>query len=272
VTPPTDTTLTDDAVSDPPPIDPRIRQRRIAIARNQGRRRLLWLGGLSLMAALAVIGWVLLHTGLFGVRVVTVSGVHPHTADAAIVATAGVGRHPPLISIDPGATAARIEALPFIASARVQRRWPDGLAIAVTERVPTLTMAGPGRGWSVLDASGRTLEVLPARPPGLIVLVGHTATGAAPPAPVGGSLPPWAGAALRVSRTLPRAFSAQVVSVTAEPDGTIDLALDSGITVLLGTDTELGDKYEDLAAIIAHGSLRGATTIDVSVPGSPAVG
>jgi cell division protein FtsQ len=270
--PPTDSTLTDDAVSDAPSIDPRIRQRRIAIARDQGRRRLLWAGGLLLVAVLAVIGWGLLHTGIFGARVITVSGVHPFTTDAAIVAAADLDRHPPLISIDPGTTAARVETLPFIAAARVQRHWPDGVTIAVTERVPTLTMAGPGAAWSVLDGSGRTLQVLPARPPGLIVLVDHTAAGGVAPAPVGGSLPAWAGAGLRVSRTLPRAFSGQVVSVTAAPDGTIDLALNSGITVMLGTDTELTAKYEDVAAIIAHASLRGATTIDVSVPSSPAVG
>jgi hypothetical protein len=40
----------------------------------------------------------------------------------------------------------------------------------------------------------------------------------------------------------------------------------------LGTDTELNAKYEDVAAIIAHASLVGATTIDVSVPQSPTVG
>jgi hypothetical protein len=76
---------------------------------------------------------------------------------------------------------------------------------------------------------------------------------------------------LAVSRTLPPAFSAQVVSVTVAPDATVSLALGSGLAVLVGTATDLHAKYEDVAAIIAHASLVGKRTIDVTVPQSPAV-
>ena len=69
---------------------------------------------------------------------------------------------------------------------------------------------------------------------------------------------PAGSAGLTVCRTLPPAFAAQVVSVTVAADGTVSLALNSGITVLLGTDTDLPAKYEDVAAIIAHASLHGA--------------
>ena len=51
----------------------------------------------------------------------------------------------------------------------------------------------------------------------------------------------------------------------------MSLGLNSGITVLLGTDTDMQAKYEDVAAVIAHASLHGATTIDVTVPQSPTV-
>jgi cell division protein FtsQ len=203
--------------------------------------------------------------------VVTVEGAHPHTPGAVIVATAGLDGHPPLISVDPGAAAARVETLPFIASARVQRHWPDGVTVTVSERVPVAAMAGPGSSWSILDKDGRTLQVVATSPPGLMVLAVHSAGGTVSPSPVGRTLPAGARDGLTVARTLPRAFSAQVVSVTEAADGTIDLGLNSGLTVVLGTDTDLASKYEDVAAIIAHGSLQGAHTIDVSVPASPAV-
>jgi cell division protein FtsQ len=254
-----------------PSIDPRIRQRRLAIQRSRGRRRLHWIGGALVALAVAAGAVVLLHSSWFSAEVVSVSGVHPHTSDAAIVAAAGLEHHPPLVSVDPGATADRVEALPFIATAQVHRHWPDGVAISVTERVPAMTMAGPGTSWSVLDGDGRTLEVGATRPLGLVLLVVHAAGGTLAPAAVGGTLVPDGSVGLTVCRTLPPAFSAQVTTVTVAPDGTVSLALNSGITILLGTDNDLHAKFEDVAAIIAHASLRGATTIDVTVPQSPTV-
>ena len=222
-----------------PSIDPRIRQRRADVQRRKGRRRLRWIVGVLVVVALAAVAAVLLHTPWFSARVVTVTGVHPNTSQAAIVDAAGLQHRPPLISVDPGATAARVEALPFIATAQVHRHWPDGVAIAVTERVPVATMAGPGASWSVLDGYGRTLAVRPTRPAGLPVLAVHTG---APWSRRRRWAEPWAPPArtpLTVCRTLPPAFSAQVISVTGAPDGTVSLALNSGITVLFGTDDDL---------------------------------
>ena len=72
-------------------------------------------------------------------------------------------------------------------------------------------------------------------------------------------------------KTLPPAFAAQVMSVTEAANHTVSLGLNSGLTVLLGTDSDLPAKYEDVAAIIAHAGLQGATTIDVTIPESPVV-
>ncbi|MGP8007226.1 MAG: cell division protein FtsQ/DivIB [Acidimicrobiales bacterium] len=89
---------------------------------------------------------------------------------------------------------------------------------------------------------------------------------------MGESLPPATEPGLKVCTTLPMAFSAQVVSVTVATDTTVNLALNSGLTVMLGTATDLSSKYEDVAAVIAHASLRGKKVIDVTVPDAPAVG
>jgi len=255
-----------------PAIDPRIRQRRVAVRRGMGRRRLRWLLAAVVVVVVVVGGYLLLHTAPFTSKVVVVTGPHPHTSTAAIVAAAGLGRPVPLIGVDTGAAAARVEALPYIATAQVSRRWPDGVRIVVTERVGVAVMAGPATSWSVVDATGRTLEVQPARPPTLVQLVVQTARGALAPAPVGGTLPPAAEPGLAVAASLPTAFSAQVTTVTVAPDRTVDLALTSGLTVELGTATDLPVKYEDVAAIIAHASLRGKKVIDVTVPDAPAVG
>jgi cell division protein FtsQ len=252
-------------------IDPRIRQRRVAIARRQGRRRLRIVVAVAIIVVVVAGGLGLLHTGWFSAKKVEVTGSHPHTPTATILSVAGLAGHPPLISVNSGAVAAKLERLPWIASARVSRNWPDHVTIAVTERVAVASLAGPGTSWSEVDRTGRTVEVDATRVAGLVDVAVSDARGPVPPAPLGATTAPAALPALEVARTLPPAFSAQVTQVIGAPDGTVNLALNSGLTVLLGTDDHLHHKYEDIAAIISGAPLHGAKTIDVTVPQSPTV-
>ena len=253
-------------------IDPRIRQRRVAIARRQGRRRLRIVVVMAIIVVLVAGGFGLLHTGFFSAKTVEVSGTHPHTSTTTILAAAGLAGHPPLIGVNAGAVAAKVEKLPWVATAQVSRNWPDHITIAVTERVAVAVMAGPATSWSEVDRTGRTVQVDASRAAGLVDLAVRDAKGG-PVAPgiLGSLAGPAALPALQVARTLPAAFSAQVTQVIGNPDGTVNLALNSGLTVLLGTDQDLHAKYEDVAAIIAGAPLQGAKTIDVTVPQSPTV-
>ena len=128
-------------------IDPRIRQRRVAVARHQGRRRLRIVVAAVIVVVVVAGGLGLLHTGFFSAKKVAVTGSHPHTPTATILAAAGLAGHPPLISVNPGAVTARVDRLPWIARARVSRNWPDRITIAVTERVAVAYVAGPGTSW-----------------------------------------------------------------------------------------------------------------------------
>ncbi len=58
-------------------IDPRIRQRRIEVARRRGRHRLRFVLAASALLALVVAGLAVLHTPWFSVRGVTVTGIPP---------------------------------------------------------------------------------------------------------------------------------------------------------------------------------------------------
>ena len=252
-------------------IDPRIRQRRVAVARHRGRRRLRIVVAVVIVVVL-VAGGIrpLAHRVLLGQE----GGGHrepPPYPDGDDPGRGRAGRSPPLISVNPGAVAAKVERLPWIATARVSRNWPDHITIAVTERVPVASMAGPGTSWSEVDRTGRTVQVDAARVPALVDVAVRDAKGGVPPAPLGSITNSAALPALRVARTLPPAFSGQVTQVIGNADGTVDLALNSGLTVLLGTDKALHAKYEAVAAIIAGAPLHGAKTIDVTVPQSPTV-
>ena len=102
--------------------------RRTAVIREQGRRRLrilaIGVAGTVFLAA----AWLLLHTPLFGARSVTVTG-NMHESAARVIEQAGLAGEPPLLDVDAGATATRLEQLPWVRSASVSVAWPDGVRI-----------------------------------------------------------------------------------------------------------------------------------------------
>jgi cell division septal protein FtsQ len=246
-------------------MDPRISARRIAVLREQGRRRLL-IGGVALGAvAVLVGGWFLLHTSLFSARSVTVTG-NVHETEAQVVAQAGLANQPPLLDIDAGAAAARLEQLPWVRTATVHVSWPDGVHIAVTEETPRFTASTAAGRWELLSSDGRVLGQSATRPPGLLLL-----TVPAPPGQPGSVLSSRDAAGLRVASSLPASFVAQVTAVTVEPAGWVQLALTTPIVVDIGTTAELTAKYEDVSSILAGATLHNGDVIDVSVPDAPTV-
>jgi cell division protein FtsQ len=284
-----------------PAVDPRIRSRRAAVARREGRRRLWVLVGLLAVSAAVVGGWSLLHSRWFDARVVTVVGAD-HTPVPEIERVAGVAHHPPLLDVDPGAVAARLERLPWISQATVSRQWPDGLRIAVTERMPVAVMstappatpvtpsaapapagarpagataptpaakapAAGAPGWALIDRSGRVLADVASPPAHLVRLAGAAAPGAP-----GADLAPLLAPGIAVASSLPKAFAAQVTAVDVGAGGQVTLTLTTPVTISLGTATQLPKKYEDAAAILAGAKLVRGDVIDVSVPDSPTVG
>jgi cell division protein FtsQ len=83
--------------------------------------------GTSLLSASA-------HAGL-GLDQVQVTGRN-ETSQAEILAAIGVQRGTPLLSIDIQAIRQRLIALPWVASATVERRFPDELAVEIAEAQP----------------------------------------------------------------------------------------------------------------------------------------
>jgi len=246
-------------------IDPRISARRTAVIKEQGRRRLV-IAGIALgVVALLVGGWFLLHTPLFSARSVTVTG-NVHETAAQVVSQAGLASHPPLLAVNAGAVATRLEQLPWVRTATVHVSWPDGVHIAVTEETESLTVTTVEGKWDLLSDDGRVLAQSATRPPGLLLL-----TVPQPAGETGTQLSARDAAGLRVASTLPASFVGQVTGVTVEPAGWVQLVLTTPVVVDIGTAAELTAKYEDVSSILAGASLHNGDVIDVSVPDAPTV-
>jgi cell division protein FtsQ len=142
-------------------------------APRQATRRRRWLGAWTLgvsaflilgnpdlrSAALAPIEHAVELAG-FGLQQVSVSG-HRFTADTDIYAALDLDGARTLLSFDARAARARVEQLPWIKRASIERVVPDRIEVLVTERVPFAVWRSGERNWLV-DRAGRKLQMVPA--------------------------------------------------------------------------------------------------------------
>jgi cell division protein FtsQ len=150
------------------------------VRREQGRRRLriiMLVSAVTLVAALAVGA---LYSPLLNVRHIRVTAP-ASVSRAEVLSLAGLSHPRPLIEVDTRAVAARLNAVPRLGGARVQKSWPTTLLISVMTRAPVAIVArgtppgAPpstgGPAWATVDATGRVLANVDAAP-GLPVLEG----------------------------------------------------------------------------------------------------
>lgn len=266
--------MTPTATEERPPspgIDPRLRARRVAVRRDEGRRRLHLLVALGGAAVVVAAGVGVALSPLFDVDVVRVEGA-VHQARPSVLAAGGVARGDHLVLLDGGGAAAAIEALPWVDEAEVDRSWPGTVEITVVERVPVAGLAQPDGRVALVDADRRVLDVVAAEgAPPVVPVRGTPAVGRA-----GSEAPPGSAGAVALVAGLPDAVRPLVEVVDVDEDGSLSLALrlpDGGppAAVLLGEGADLGTKLSSLATIVATVLLDDLETIDLRVPSTPAL-
>ena len=225
----------DARVADRPPlVDPRIRARRIAVAREQGRRRLrVVLVGLSLFV-LVGSGWLFVRSPFVDVDNIVVIGV-PQARVAQVIAASGVKRGNPLLLVSTGAVARRIERVPGIGSVHVSRDLPGTLRISAREQGVALWVRVPGNRVALVGHDGRVQRVASAVPPNVLELRGVAHV----PAPGGRLAIP---SVVDVVAQLPATFAARVGAISAKSPTDLRLYLKAGGEVRLGDFSLVHDK------------------------------
>lgn len=250
-----------------PRMDPRLRERRTAVLREQGRQRLRILLVLVSLPLIVLLAIVALRSSWLSVRHLRVVGLRQTPAGAVDRVLAGALHHP-MISVDTGALASRVDALPWVHDAVVSRSWPSTLEVKVTERSAVASVRA-GSSWAELDASGRVLALVSSAPAGQPGLAGSAAGGLRP----GGVVGPPMRAELSVAAAVPGSLRAEIEGIGPEPDGGVQLTLarPSGATVEMGPAVDLAAKLSALQTVLAQVDLTGVKVIDVRVPGQPAL-
>lgn len=244
------------------PIDPRIRARRIAVRRDEGRRRLHRLVALGVVLAVGVACLAVTRSPLLDVDRVTVDGA-THTPPEAIQSATGIARHSPMADLDLDRAEQRVLALPWVKTATVSRHWPGTVEVSVVERKAVAAAPSAGGGFVLVDSEGRLLERVGAPPAGVAALVDVAPAGAP-----GDTLDPAASGALIVASALPPELAPQVTGVVAVPDGIV-LRLAIGGSARLGNGDDLTAKLLAVATFLEQVDLTDLCTLDVRVPSAP---
>ena len=246
------------------PMDPRIRERRAQVRRDAGRRRLRVL--MSAGAAIASLGLAagILHSPLFDVDRVFIEGA-TNTARPELLGATGLDQRTYMVRADEARLARKLEALPWVESAVVQKDWPATLRIRVLERSPVAAVPAAGGGWSLADGTGRVLTPPSAEaPPGVPVVE--------TPAPVGrpgSTTAAGVRGALHVASAVPSSLSGRVTKIAVDTGGSLVISVDRAPPVTFGPPAQATAKLLAVATLLARADMRGVKGVDVRVPTAP---
>ena len=233
-------------------------------------RRRMWIG-LAGSGALLGAGWlwhggwvergvaeagqaVLEATARAGLKVddVLVEG-RARTKRSAILEALGVGRGTPILGFDPHAAKRRLEALPWVRAAIVERRLPEAIFVRLVERQPRALWQNQGR-FAVIDQGGAVISG--AKPKSFAHL----------PLVVGEDAPGHAADLLAMLETEPD-LKTMVAAAVWVSGRRWNLRLDGGIDVRL-PERDPDAAWAQLARIQReHGVLgRDVVSIDLRMP------
>ncbi len=240
-------------------IDPRFEARLAEVGSERlHRRNLLMIAALGALAFVALIS-VIARAAIFDVDEVRVLGSNKETV-TRIRNTAAIKAGIAIWSVDLGAVERRVEKLPWVAEASVDRNWPDTITITIREYKATAYVRSIDGAVVLLGADGRVLEHADTSPPGVVEVVGVRSV------PQIGDLlyPPEVGS---IMVAIPHNLARRVDTIDVS-DG-LTLRLRSGSEILLCDATDLVAKADIAVALLKQQTAF--QYIDVCVATAPTI-
>ncbi|MGH8879193.1 MAG: cell division protein FtsQ/DivIB [Stackebrandtia sp.] len=220
------------------------------------RRRRLLVTFVSGAVALASVGvWIVYGTSAFAVESVVVRGSE-FTGSAKVRQAAAIAEGTAVAAIDTDAAARRVSAIPSVEKAAVDRDWPHGVVITITERTPRLAVP-KGEKFTLVDDAGVAFRTVSKQPPKTVTAeVDHPERDDAATMAV-----------LEVLENLSQRLENELVSVKAPTPSRVELTLRESRTVFWGDSSDSARKAEVATALLD----RSEKHLDVSAPDVPTV-
>lgn len=230
-------------------------ERRAAAARR--RPRLIGWVAVAALLMVGLVAWLGWYSPVFRADTVQVEGVSQTQSDQ-VRRVASVPLGVPVLRVDTGAVAARLEADRQWADVVVEARLPHTITITVRAREAALAVRTPAGKVEVVDGGGFVFRTLDTPPNGVPLVTSGTTTVTGPAVT----------AALQAITALDPASRQNVSGVTVSAADQVRFTLTvKGVrkTVVWGGPGDAALKAK-LVTILA---AQGGSTIDVSAPRSP---
>lgn len=177
-----------------------------------------------------------------------------HTSRASLAKALGLRLGTPILALDLDAARARIEALPWVASASIERHLPDTIYLRIAERRPIARWYSDGR-MHVVDRDGIAIALDDAGSYERLPLV------------TGPGAPQAVGELLELLKAHPN-LAARVTQARRLGKRRWDLIFDKGLIVMLPEETPRR-AWSRFARLVRTQNLlgRGLVAIDLRLPG-----
>lgn len=223
------------------------------------RRRAILAGALITVLVLVAAGVTAIFLPALQVQEIAVEGTG-YVLEEDVQAAASAHADGSVLLLATGAIAEDVAAIPGVDSVEVERIWPDGVRVSITEAAPVGLLTKADGTTAVIDAGGQELPPAAGEGAALVPLL-----------VAGGSADPEGAAATMtdVMAGMPEPLRGAVQEVTAssQSDVTVVLALEDGATktVVWGDAHDAELKAEVVQALLG----QPGTVIDVSSPVAP---
>jgi len=231
-----------------------------------------WILALVLVVVAAIGGYVAATWSGFDPSKIAVAGNDAKVPTEQVLAAAAIDPRRNVWLQNTHAASARVEALPYVATARVHRLFPAHVTIVVTERVPWAVVGAYGstHGRVLVDADLRVLSALADDAPATLPTI---ETNRPVALPVASFVRDHQVTAMRDDLDALRTAHVDVVDLRYDKYEDLIAKLRDGTIVLLGDDGEDMQKKIGLIGPIRSQLAKGRpiAAIDLRAPNTPVV-
>ena len=240
--------------------------RRREVRRGNARRRRRVTFSVATLLALAIGGWILARSSLFGLDSIEVTGTNLLTR-AQVLQASGLRVGQNMLSVHADDVRERIQRLPLVRTARVARPSPSRLRITIEERAPSFVLQTLEGRW-YLDDEATLLEEAVTTGRALPTIQIDTDLDADPGDRVRARA---LEAAVSLWSSLPEALRAGAPAIDATSLAGLTLVR-NGMTVRFGTLDRLTEKLDAMRLVLDRVRKAGdrVVSLDLRSPARPA--